>query len=541
MAEPSKTDPSRIGYLENQVKSNTGDLNTLKDILVGFRQENARQMDKILSHIKPESSDLAPSRMVPFDSTGIAWKATANILEDKLNEKRSCEAEKIETLRLNVEELQKETSTQNEQIQDMTNERNKWKHQAELLRQEMEIEPCDSLRKKASQSNEPILFPSNETVIHNLLIAQIEFYFSDHHLKRDKPLMQKLTDHPVGYIAFEEVCSFPKVRTLGQDREVIKKAVLGSKYLTVKTDENGNVVVVGRQEFNPPRAQEFPFRRTVFVYGIPPENANEKWIRDQFDCFGTIQKVKFDSGAHSSPRKVGARLLQKEPSRVTRLQIQDQNHTEFKFSKGHPSEKLNQYICHKCNRLKEYGDGYYASTTTTNAYLFCIQCAAKKAEENLKFYNNKYRPFAQDCESVRHLYGIDEQKVADVNSFNTCLVVYESQRQASKCVYVRSRLGINGCFATHFHNYTRNKKDICQGIETINTGPPGMMRSTNLVPMMMRQESDYKLVPSNMKQQRTHGGPRFESVKRSMGPPKMERNASAPAPNHRFRQRNNYI
>jgi hypothetical protein len=522
-SEANTNDSSRIEYLENQVRSNTGDLKTLKDLIVGFRQENARQMDKILGHLKNDPAELSPQAMMPLDSTGIAWKATATILEDQLNEKMNCEAEELETLRLNVEELQKETSTQNEQIQDMTNERNKWKHQAELLRQEMEQEPSGDIRKKVSRSTEPILFPSNETVIHNLLIAQIEFYFSDHHLKRDKPLMQKLTDKPVGYIAFEEVCSFPKVRTLGQDREVIKKAVLGSKYLTVKQDENDNVTVVGRQEFNPPRAQEFPFRRTVFVYGIPPEHANEKWIKDQFDCFGTIQKVKFDSGAHSSPRKVGARLLQKEPSRVTRLQIQDQNHTEFKFSKGHPAEALNQYICHKCNRLKEYGDGYYASTTTTNAYLFCIQCAAKKAEENLKFYNNKYRPFAPDCDRVRHLYGIDEQKVADVNSFSTCLVVYESQRQASKCVYVRSRLGIDGCFATHFHNYTRNKKDICQGIETINTAPA-----------MMRQESAHKLVPINMKKQMTHG-PRFESVKRSMGPLKMERNASAPAFGaHRF-------
>lgn len=525
-------DANRIDYLEKQVRSNTGDLQTLKDLIVGFRQENARQMDRILNHMKNDSDVLAPAPLVPQDSMGAAWKATAKILEDRLNEKMADEAEELETLRLNVEELQKETSTQNEQIQDMTNDRNKWKHQTELLLQEREEKEhgVTDLIKKSSRSSEPILFPSNETVIHNLLIAQIEFYFSDHHLKRDKPLMQKLTEKPVGFINFEEVCSFPKVRTLGQDREVIKKAVEGSKYLTVRRDDTGNVSLVGRQEFNPPRAQEFPFRRTVFVYGIPPENANEEWIRDQFDCFGTIQKVKFDSGAHSSPRKVGARLLQKEPSRVTRLQIQDQNHTEFKFSKGHPSQKLNQFICHKCNRLKEYGDGYYASTTTTNAYLFCIQCAAKKAEENLKFYNTKYRPFAQNSESVRHLYGIDEQKGADVNSFCTCLVVYESQRQASKCVYVRSRLGIDGCFATHFHNFTRNKKDICQGIESINTAPA-----------MTRQESSHKLVPLTMKQQRTHSGhsgPRFESVKR-MGPLKMERNASAPNFNHRFSRYNN--
>lgn len=526
-------DPTRVAYLEQQVRSNTGDLRTLKELLVGFRQENARQMDQILTFLKAQDSDLSPSPMVPLDSSGIAWKATASILEDQLNEKRSNEAEEMETLRLNVEELQKENSTQSEQISEVTSDRNKWKHQAELLQQEMSEMSHEFKKKKVHP--EPILFPSNETVIHNLLISQIEFYFSDHHLKRDKPLMQKLTEDPTGFIGFEEVCTFPKVRTLGQDREVIKKAVCGSKYLTVQKDENGNVTLVGRQEFNPPRAQEFPFRRTVFIYGIPHKNANEGWIRNQFDCFGTIQKVKFDSGPHSSRRKVGARLLQKDPSRVTRLQIQDQNHTEFKFSKEHPSGKwgvstqLTQYFCHKCNRLKDYNDGYYKSNTSQSAYLFCIQCAAKKAEENLKFYNNKYRPYAQDNDNVKRLYGIDEHAVNDVNTFSTCLVVYESQRQASKCVYVRSRLGIDGCFATHFHNYTRNKKDICQGIETISS-----------IPNMARQESSHRLVPLNMKPQRTHGA-RVEKVKHGMGPPRMERVSSAPAHALRFsRNHSNY-
>jgi len=284
--------------------------------------------------------------------------------------------------------------------------------------------------------------------------------------------------------------------------------------LTVHKDGGGNISRVGRIEFNPPKAQEFPFRRTVFVYGIPP-NSDEQWIRHKFDCFGKITKIKFDSGAASSPRKVGARLLAKEPSRVTRLQILDKNHTEFKFSKEVPTEKLCTYFCHKCGRLKEYADGYYSSTGLQKSCLFCIQCAAKKAEENLKFYTSSNTTY-QDDKHVRRLYGIDESSTEDVNSFTTCLVVYESQRQASKCVYVRSRLGIDGCFATHFHNYTRNKKDICQGIDS----SPAM----NL-PGMKRQESTHKLVKvPSMRGHRTSGA-RFEH-------PGMRRYASVPAKIH---------
>jgi len=498
--------------LEQQVQENSETLRLLSQTITGWRMENNKQMERILSALNIEepavSNDLKSPAFEKNDSRVMAWKATADLLQSTLNKSDSDGVREKESLRCNIEELQRETSTKTEEIQNLTNDRNKWQHQSELWRQRVE-ERVSSEELKSELIQSPIHFPSNETIIHNLLIGQIEFYFSDHHLKRDKPLMQKLTTDPIGFINFDEVCSFPKVRTLGQDKEVIRKAVCDSKYLTVHK-EGQNVVRVGRQEFNPPRAQEFPFRRTVFVYGIPLEHATENWIRHKFDCFGTIQKVKFDSGPASSPRKVGARLLAKEPSRVTRLQIIDKNHTEFKFSKDVPTEKLCTYFCHKCGRLKEYADGYYSSTGPQNAYLFCIQCAAKKAEENLKFYSSTNKNYSDD-KQVRKLYGIDEASAEDVNKFSTCLVVYESQRQASKCVYVRSRLGIDGCFATHFHNYTRNKKDICQGIEA--------------TPMMRNDSSStHKLVKvPSMRSHRTSGA-RFD-----MQSPGMRRFASVPA------------
>lgn len=505
---PVPTDNS----LEQQVSENSQTLKLLKQTIMGWRMENNKQMERILDALnveEPASSDLKSPAFEKNDSRVMAWKATADLLQSTLNERDTDSNRETESLRGNIEELQRETSTKTEEIQDLTNDRNKWQHQSELWRQRVE-ERVSSEELKSELIQSPIHFPSNETIIHNLLIAQIEFYFSDHHLKRDKPLMQKLTTDPIGFINFDEVCSFPKVRTLGQDKEVIRKAVCDSKYLTVKKD-GVNVICVGRQEFNPPRAQEFPFRRTVFVYGIPLDHATDNWIRHKFDCFGTIQKVKFDSGPASSPRKVGARLLAKEPSRVTRLQIIDKNHTEFKFSKDVPTEKLCTYFCHKCGRLKEYADGYYSSTGPQNAYLFCIQCAAKKAEENLKFYSSTNKNYSDD-KQVRKLYGIDEASAEDVNKFSTCLVVYESQRQASKCVYVRSRLGIDGCFATHFHNYTRNKKDICQGIEA----PPMMNRNDS--------SSTHKLVKvPSMRAHRTSGA-RFD-----MKSPGMRRFASVPA------------
>merc|ERR1712048_685661 len=48
----------------------------------------------------------------------------------------------------------------------------------------------------------------------------------------------------------------------------------------------------------------------------------------------------------------------------------------------------------------------------------------------------------------------------DVDTRKTALVVFASQRQASKCAYVRTRIAYKGSFATHFHHYSKVKKEI---------------------------------------------------------------------------------
>eukprot|EP00494_Astrolonche_serrata_P024658 UN24917 len=349
-------------------------------------------------------------------------------------------------LQESIKELQKENVVLKDQYTEMEKKRDRWKHEKELLEQENSDKAGD-IKKKA--------FPSNETIIHNLLTTQVEFYFSDHHLKRDKPLMEKLTSRDdgtdQGFIGFDEVTQFPKVRTLGQDKDVVLKAVRASKYLQIKEEDNGKILV-GRTQFTPPTPQQFPFRRTVFVYGIPMEK-DEYWIRNNFECFGKITKVKWDHGPHSIPRRVGAQLLRKEPSRVIRLHIRDSNHTEFEFRKSHNAE-IPDYNCGVCQRLKKFSEGYYISTDrnlpVNFPYMFCIQCAAKQAEENLNFFKSRSSPLYRDENNVKELFGIDVKMYSDdpedLNVFKTCLIVFESQRQASKCVYVRSRLGIMGCF-----------------------------------------------------------------------------------------------
>merc|ERR1719464_2180599 len=48
----------------------------------------------------------------------------------------------------------------------------------------------------------------------------------------------------------------------------------------------------------------------------------------------------------------------------------------------------------------------------------------------------------------------------ELETRRTALVVFASQRQASKCAYVRTRIAWKGAFATHFHHYSKVKKEI---------------------------------------------------------------------------------
>lgn len=519
--------------LESQVKSNKDSIATLEKLIIGFHTETSNQLAAIMSKLSVDSQtpsptdDLTPAPMMKVDSSADAWRAAASILQDRINDRSVNDEKQLEVLKGNAEELQRQLLDAEEKLQKLHAEKNKYQHEKEILQQKL---------REGGQNppNLPIEFPSNETVIHNLLISQIEFYFSDHHLKRDKPLMQKLTEDPIGFVPFTEVTKFPKVRTLGQDQEVVQRAVMESKYLDTRKSQDGRtVVLVGRRDFCPPKSQEFPFRRTVFIFGIPPDK-NEGWIRSQFDCFGVIQKVKFDSGPHSGPRNVGARLLAKDQTRVTRLTLMNSDHTEFQFMKGTPNQ-MGEYVCHECKRLKQAKDGYYSRQTTGDMmpsygqeqHIFCIQCSAKKAEQNLKWYNERgynvrrLRGNRESREQMETMLGIDTSERTDVNSFLTCLVVYESQRQASKCVYVRSRLGIEGCFATHFHNYTRHKKEMAQGIG-IETPKPESPAPDQ------ENRTTHRLVEA-----RTHGR-RGARVNSPLAPPAMSRWRSAPIGPERF-------
>merc|ERR1712048_401993 len=131
------------------------------------------------------------------------------------------------------------------------------------------------------QSQNPKEYPPESTVIQNLLQAQCEFYFSDYNLKRDKRLLADVVAEPrKGFLALDEVMKLSRIRQLCTERETLEEALRRSNILTLiheqtTDDEKSEQVFVGRLDFEKPKEKEFPFRRTVFLFGIPSENATD--------------------------------------------------------------------------------------------------------------------------------------------------------------------------------------------------------------------------------------------------------------------------
>jgi len=131
----------------------------------------------------------------------------------------------------------------------------------------------------------------------------------------------------------------------------------------------------------------------------------------------------------------------------------------------------NAFKCIWCVKQRQYSDGYYYKPSTN--YCVCLQCAADQAEKQINKYESrcKINGVNENIVLKNMFLGTVPSSTANNNNddvchrFKTALCVFTSQRQASKCVYVRSRLAFEGVFATHYHHYSKIKKEIALSIK----------------------------------------------------------------------------
>merc|ERR1712228_357955 len=77
-----------------------------------------------------------------------------------------------------------------------------------------------------------IEYPPEQIVQNNLVCRQIEFYFSDYNLKRDKRLLEKICKEPQrGYLSVDEVLSLSRVRQLVNTPNALYDALKTSPFI----------------------------------------------------------------------------------------------------------------------------------------------------------------------------------------------------------------------------------------------------------------------------------------------------------------------
>lgn len=458
----------------NGVKNRLDTVETERDRLnseLGFESNDpktsgekggSRSDDELLAETLPPMPLLKREKSAAEE----AMDTTINVMQKQMNklmdEKKNIYSgkEKVEEARrtqgAQLKELEHQKMIQFDQIthlrEQLAHEQHKNLALQNLLKEQHTGTPSGNAASKVVTSIEAkdVEYPPDETIIQNLLRAQIEFYFSNYNLKRDKPLLEKMVvnDKHKGFLSIEEIEKLPKVRQLAPDRPTIMQALKRSEYLRI--EETPSTCRVGRPNFTEPERQEFPFRRTVFVYGLPA-SADQPYVQGICDSFGTIKKIKFDAGPDTLDRHIGRRLLNKP--RVKKIYSTCSLHYELQFTSKHP-QQYTIFKCSWCVRQFHSIQGFYHDENYRT--LVCLQCAAKRAESQLGEFNDHRSRGIPTLSS--ELLG-DDAKRYGLTDYRTALVVFESQRQASKCVYVRSRLGFEGCFATHFHHYSKLKKE----------------------------------------------------------------------------------
>ncbi|KAI9012192.1 hypothetical protein DFJ74DRAFT_771601 [Hyaloraphidium curvatum] len=131
------------------------------------------------------------------------------------------------------------------------------------------------------------------------ILKQVEFYFSDANLARDKFLWKAISDHPQGWVPLDTLLTFNRLRALSSSKPVVAAALRASKGL-LEVDAAGDNVRRGKQLQQKPGAQF----RTIFAEGFPMDLPDPLAAIEAF--FSEAGKVDFVKVFYSSTSPASA-------------------------------------------------------------------------------------------------------------------------------------------------------------------------------------------------------------------------------------------
>merc|ERR1719322_1955742 len=120
------------------------------------------------------------------------------------------------------------------------------------------------------------------------IVAQVEFYFGDANITKDKFLLKHVKRNKEGFVSLKLISSFKRVKHLTKDWRQVAFAI---KKCSQKLEVNDLETKVRRTDELPAYDETTP-SRTVVVLNLPMDRPTIEGVSEIFSCFGDIVLVR---------------------------------------------------------------------------------------------------------------------------------------------------------------------------------------------------------------------------------------------------------
>lgn len=136
---------------------------------------------------------------------------------------------------------------------------------------------------------------ANLTKLEQDIIRQIEYYFSENNLRRDKFLISKVAESDDGWVEISVLLTFNRLKTISDDASAIAEAVKKSNHGTVQVSEDNTKLRRHPEnplpEFNETRRKEYQ-ARTAYAKGFPLDSTLTTLIDYFHENFENVEQVQ---------------------------------------------------------------------------------------------------------------------------------------------------------------------------------------------------------------------------------------------------------
>jgi len=151
------------------------------------------------------------------------------------------------------------------------------------------------------------------------VLEQVEFYFSDANVTKDKELAKQIRRNDMGYVSIKWITSFRKIQALTQEWKAVSKVLLSSTELKVSQDRK----MVRRKHPIPKKNDAFA-DKTVMASKLDLKEKSVDCVKSYFSMFGKVTLVRFLQPGKPFPDDINALRLRNysSPPKVEMIAIE---------------------------------------------------------------------------------------------------------------------------------------------------------------------------------------------------------------------------